>query len=298
MQRLTLLSLASIAALAVAAPVMTATRTVTITSSGFSPKDVTIAAGDSVTWQNADTVAHQVVFDKAPCTLTIQAGSSGTCTFRTVGKLTYREPSRRGGSWRGSVTVKAAPTGVTIAASRSRVIYGGSVGLSGAVSNQKAGERVTVQASPCGAATATTVGTATTTTGGAWTLVVKPTKNTTYRARWKSTGSASIFVRVAPRIQLRKLATRRFAVRVLAAQSFATKLGVFQRYSTATRRWVRVRFVVLRAGGAVSLPLPGTMVSKATFRAKVKSRLRVRVVMTQTQVGACYSAGRSNVIRS
>ncbi len=43
---------------------------------------------------------------------------------------------------------------------------------------------------------------------------------------------------------------------------------------------------------------PPLVVTSATFRAKVKARLRVRAFMLQTQVGACYVAGIGNVIRS
>ena len=40
-----------------------ATTTVTITSNGFTPQDVRIQLGDTVTWKNADSKAHSVVSD-------------------------------------------------------------------------------------------------------------------------------------------------------------------------------------------------------------------------------------------
>ena len=63
MRRLFLGSAAALA-LVFAAPASTAptaTATVQITKTGFTPASVTINANDSVTWHNADTVNHQVV---------------------------------------------------------------------------------------------------------------------------------------------------------------------------------------------------------------------------------------------
>src|SRR5215216_7564514 len=40
---------------------LSATKTVNIRSTGFAPKTVTIAGGDTVQWKNVDTVNHQVV---------------------------------------------------------------------------------------------------------------------------------------------------------------------------------------------------------------------------------------------
>jgi plastocyanin len=38
---------------------ISATKTVNIKSTGFVPKTVTVAGGDSVIWKNIDTVSHQ-----------------------------------------------------------------------------------------------------------------------------------------------------------------------------------------------------------------------------------------------
>jgi plastocyanin len=61
--RKALLLVLAMLAVAVVASVATAqdasrqaTVTVTITSKGFTPEDVTIKPGDSVTWRNTDTV--------------------------------------------------------------------------------------------------------------------------------------------------------------------------------------------------------------------------------------------------
>ena len=123
-------------------------------------------------------------------------------------------------------------------------------------------------------------------------------KSTTYEVRNKNTTSTQVAVKVRPRVTLRKLATRRFRVNVLAAESFAGKYVVFQRYSVSRARWVTVRRVVLKAGATVTLPINPTTTSTATFRARVKARLRVRALLTAAQAGTCYAASASNVVRS
>jgi plastocyanin len=286
--------IAALVALALPATAGAATQTISITSTGFAPRNVTIAAGDSVTWTNTDRVAHRVVVDRTTCNLTIAAGASGSCTFGNTGRFDYREPNMRGNNWRGVITVQAAPAGtITIGARPTIIRYGGASTLSGVLSNQRVGESVRVEAQVCGGSSFATVATVTTTTGGAWTLAVRPLKNTVYRARWRNTTSANATVRVRPRITLRKLTRGRFSVRVRAAESFAGKVAVFQRYNSTTRRWPRVKYLTLRAMGGTA----PTMISGANFRSAVRVGTRVRVVMTQTQVGACYAPGISNVVR-
>lgn len=269
-----------------------AERLVSITRTGFVPSDVTIAAGDTVTWRNADTQAHRVVFDRAPCNLTIAPGASGSCTFRSAGKFNYRDPSQ-GGNFRGTVTVTGAQRTVTLSASRNTVRYGGSVTLSGAVSSQQAGEAVTVTAQECGKPAFTRLDAATTTAGGNWALTVKPTINTTYQVRWRTAESATTLVKVMPAIRLTRSGGR-FTVRVTAAQAFTGKLVTFQRYRAVVRRWVTVKRATLRSA---TTPSAGTMVTSTRFRARVRRGWRVRVFLPQSQAGTCYRAAPSNTLR-
>jgi len=269
-----------------------ANSTITIGASGFSPRNVTVTAGDTVTWSNTDTRAHQVVVERGACTVTVQPASSASCTFRTAGRFNYSEPSQRGAAWRGTITVRAAPASLTIGARPTVVTYGAATTLAGTISTQQANERVAVLARACGAGSFSSVATVATTTGGAWTLAVKPTATTAYEAKWRSaTAAASVAVR--PRVTLRKLTGSRFAVRVAAAQSFAGKVVAFQRYRAGTRTWARVRFVVLKAMGGTT----PTVVSGANFRSRVSARTRVRAVIGSTQVAPCYVGGTSNVVR-
>jgi plastocyanin len=284
--------LAGVSALAALGSASAADRAVTITRTGYVPADVTIAAGDSVTWTNSDTTVHQVVFDRAACNLTIQPAAHASCTFRAGGKFNYRDPSQ-GGSFRGTVTVTGARTSLTLAASRRIASFAAPVTLSGVISSQAAGERVTVSAQECGKTTFARVNDATTTAGGNWTLVAKPTIKTVYRARWRTTDSPTVTVDVRPVVRLNRIGSR-FTTRVTAAQAFTGKVVLFQRYRPALRRWGTLKRVTL---GATTTPTAGTVVTTAKFRNRVRRGWRLRVLLPQAQAGACYLAATSNTLR-
>ena len=279
-----------VAALVVVAPAATADRPIVISAAGFTPRNATINVGDTVTWSNTDTRAHQVVVDRV-CSITIQPAATGTCTFRATGRFDYREPSQTRNVWRGTITVRAAQDGLTIAASPRIVTYLGATTLSGAVSTAQPNERVSVRAQPCGSTSFAALATVTTTTGGAWTLSARPQRTTVYEAQSRGV-TARTTVTVRPRVSLRKLTRGRFAVRVSAAQGFGGKIAVLQR-RTSTGSWVRVRYVTLRVMGGTA----PTVISGANVRANLRVGTRVRAVIGSAQVAPCYVAGTSNVVR-
>ncbi len=305
MRKLMLIALA-IVSLAIAGAAIAKTVAVTITKNGYVPKAVSIAAGDTVQFTNSDTVAHQIVFKPTagvtcvPSPLVLQPTQSGTCTFQNAGKFAYSDPNVKGNTFRGTVTVGSAPpppaaATLTLAVKPQLIVYGGRVTLTGTLSNQKVGENVDVLAKPCGQAAATKLTTVQTTTGGAFSAVVRPLKNTVYTVKVKSTTSPSVAAKVRPRLRLRKLAPQRYSLRVFAARSFAGRYGTFQRYNGTLRRWVKVKRVLVRANGTGVAP---TVISSVTFRSSIRARLKIRVVLPQLQVGSCYRPGRSNVILS
>ena len=279
-----------VAALVVVAPAATADRPIVISAAGFTPRNVTINVGDTVTWSNTDTRAHQVVVDRV-CSITVQPAATGTCTFRATGRFDYREPSQTRNVWRGTITVRAATAGLTIAASPRLVTYLGATTLSGAVSTAQPNERVSVRAQPCGSTSFAALATVTTTTGGAWTLSARPQRTTVYEAQSRGV-TARTTVTVRPRVSLRKLTRGRFAVRVSAAQAFGGKIAVLQR-RTSTGSWVRVRYVTLRVLGGTA----PTVISGANVRANLRVGTRVRAVIGPAQVAPCYVVGTSNVVR-
>ena len=307
MRKLMLIAIAiAIVSLAIAGAVAAKTVTVTITKNGYVPKAVTIAVGDAVQFTNSDTVAHEIVFKPTtgltcvPNPLVLQPTQSGTCTFRAADKFAYSDPNVKGNTFRGTVTVGSAPSPpaadtLTLAVKPQLIVYGGRVTLSGTLSNQKVGENVDVLATPCGQVAATKLTTVQTTTGGAFSAVVRPLKNTVYTVKVKNTTSPTVAVKVRPRLRLRKLAPQRYSLRVFAAASFAGRYGTFQRYNGTLGRWVKVRRVLLRANSTGVAP---TVISSVAFRSSIRARLKIRVVLPQLQVGSCYRPGRSNVILS
>ena len=135
----------------------------------------------------------------------------------------------------------------------------------------------------------------TTTTGGAYTTQVTPLKQTAYTVKLKNSSSLASTVKVRPLLRLRKVARHRYSLTVSAAQSFAGKYASFQRNNATRKTWKGVKRVLLKANTTGTAP---TVLTTAKFRSSLKAKLRVRVVLKQTQVGACYSAGTSNTIRS
>ena len=179
----------------------------------------------------------------------------------------------------------ARPQSVTISLSRPNVVYGGSVTLSGKVSNSKAGETVDVLAEAFDASSFSSLGTVSTTAGGKWTDVVKPTIETAYRATWKSATSPTVTVKVRPLITLTlvKLSTGSFSTKVTAARSLADKFVLVQRLTTTGVATVK------------KVTLDAT--SSATFRVRLHhGRNRLRVVMPTSQTAPGYITGRSKVL--
>ena len=165
---------------------LAATKTVDITQAGFTPKNITIDFGDTVTWTNKDTANHQVLADQVafPTSPVLAANQSYSHTFTKSGNFDYRDAFNT--NRRGSITVRA---GVTLKASAPQVAYGGSVTLSGVASSGAAGETVTLDAMECGKTTFARVASVRSVAQGAWSSAVKPTLNTVYRSSWRNARS-------------------------------------------------------------------------------------------------------------
>jgi plastocyanin len=270
---------------------LAATKAVDITVAGFTPRNTTIDFGDTVTWTNKDTANHQVLADQGafPTSPVLGANQSYSHTFTKSGNFNYRDAFNT--NRRGSITVRA---GVTLKASAPQVAYGGSVTLSGVASSGAAGETVTLDAMECGKTTFARVASVRSVAQGAWSSAVKPTMNTVYRSNWKNATSAQVAEKVAPAISLKRLRPSRFSATVTAAQSFAGKYVVLQRYVRTRRAWKTVKRVTLRTAKAGTAP---TMITSAGFRARGTRGARLRLLLTQPQAGACYAPARSSAVR-
>jgi hypothetical protein len=190
-------------------------------------------------------------------------------------------------------SVAAAPPSLTLSASATTVRYGTPSTLSGVLSTHRSGQQISLEGQTCGTNAFKKVTTATTTTNGAFMADVTPTINTTYRAKLKGSTSPVVLIKVKPIVKLKKLSSRRFRASVTAGASFVGKYVTLQKRSGG--RWVRVTRITLKSVVTTTAP---TQVSSGTKRVKVKSRLRLRAMLTQSQAGTCYVKAASRTIRS
>jgi len=189
--------------------------------------------------------------------------------------------------------VAAAPPTLTLKAAPIVVTYGGTSTLSGVLSTQKTGQAIDIRTEACGQNAFNKTASATTTAGGAYTYAAKPTINTNYQTKLKGATSATVAVKVAPVLTLKKLALGRFSVSATAAQSFAGKHVVFQRLRRT--KWVTLKTVTLGTAKTTTAP---TQVTSATFRIRMPRGLKVRSLMPAAQAATCYLGAKSPVIRS
>ena len=272
-------------ALVLVAPAATATTTVQIKRSGFAPASITINQDDSVTWTNTDTIDHQVVANGGSFASPIlNAGKSWTHAFTRGGTFRYHDSLHP--TLKGTVVVRGAPDQVTLATSAPVVKFGGTVTLSGTVSDKKAGETVTIVQLPYGQTTKQVVATLQTTTGGVFSYTVTPQLNTTYQAQWKTLES-SVIVQVQPAIKLPFVSrTGYFHFYVIAGTSFAGKTVYIQRFTLA-RQWMNIRALTL---GSKS----GRLISVRFVRSLVpRGRWSIRVFIPATEMGGGYLDGWS-----
>jgi plastocyanin len=280
-----LLPLVAVAALVVGAapatPSSTATKTVLIKRSAFSPTTVTIKTGDTVKWTNTDTRNHQVVSNNGSFVSPILGpGKSYSHRFNASG--TYRYHDGLNSAVKGVVKVTGPPPAVTIGASLPIIVYGQAVTLSGSISSGLADQNVTIYQQPYPQASFAQLTTLKTTTGGVWQLILSPAPKilTNYQARWNGRTSINVMVQVRPRIRL-SYRNGKFTTAVQSATSHAGRSVMAQRLSRFGQ-WVTLKKV--RLGGK----------STAVFRLTLpKGQSRIRVAMSVNQAGAGYLAGYS-----
>src|SRR5690242_10794535 len=215
MRALPLLCVASLALIASGASAVAKTVTVSITKNGYVPKSVSIAPEDTVTFTNGDTVAHQLSFKSStgftctPNPLVLQPAASGSCVFHAAGSYSYSDPNTKGNTFRGSVTVTAAPDSLTMTAKPLLLVFGGKVAGAANVSPADAGEIVQVIAPQCGPTTPQKPATVQTITGGFYTFAVQPLMNTVYTTKLRNATSTASTVRVRPLMKLTRIAAHR-----------------------------------------------------------------------------------------
>jgi plastocyanin len=274
MRRLTLI-LTIVAAFAAPGVASAASTTgVNIYGSGFSPKNVTITEGDTVTWVNRDNANHQVLASKGEFVSTIlHPGNRFSFTFRAAG--TYHYSDELHPKLTGTVTVKGLPPSLTLAASEPISTAGDKVTLSGVVSSHNAGESVSIYYQPYPQTNLILRVTLLTGTGGTFSYIVAPGVLTTYQASWKGAFATPTTIQVRPRLSLGRSGA--WIVHAYATRSMAGREVQFQRYDPSTGRWLTLRKVMLGSTSSArfALTLP-------------KGVNQIRLAMSVNQAGAGY----------
>ena|SRR5436190_17484266 len=187
------------------------------------------------------------------------------------------------------IAAAAKPAAVTISLSRPAVVYGGSVTLSGKVSNHQPGQPVIVLGRSYGTTTFTQLNVVTTTANGAWSYSASPVIQTSYQAQWNTVKSRMVMVNVRPKITLAlvsRTATRgRFSVVVSGNRPFTGKRVLIERLTTSGPATVKSVKLDAASSASFTIRLP-------------RHRARVRVVMSSSQAAPGYIAGYSNIWKS
>ena len=241
-----LIALLAVAGVASAASAQkTATTTISITSTGFAPDDVRVQPGDTVTWKNSDTQAHQIVSDLGLFqSATLAPGQTYSRQFDVESSYSYHDG--RKASSTGTVNVLAR--NVSIGLTRLQVVYKNPVRIFGSIPSNATGEAVTLHFAPYGkpAFTKDVV-----TDQGGYELTYRPTIRTDVYATWNGTTShASPTIGVRPLVVFRTLnaAQNRFLVRVHADRGYGRNLVRIQRQNHRGV-WVTTLRVQLNARG-------------------------------------------------
>jgi plastocyanin len=263
---------------------LSAMKTVNIRSTGFAPRTVTIAGGDTVQWKNVDTVNHQVVANNGSfASNTIAPNKTYSKRFDIPGTFGYRDALHP--TLRGAVKVTGNPPSVSIGASTGIVVAGGQIHVGGAISPAAVGDTVSIFAQPWGQLSFVKIADVQTTTNGVYDFVTSPQILTTYKATWKGKTSALINVAVSPRLTLSHVRSWFVARAQAPAKSFAGRFVYVQRLNRFGD-WVRIKKVYLNRQGAKRFKLRGLP----------NGQNRVRLFMTTNQAGPGYFLGTSQTL--
>jgi plastocyanin len=261
---------------------LSALKQVNIRNTGFAPRTVTVAAGDTVRWRNVDTVNHQVVANNGSfASNQIAPNKTYSRRFDIPGTYGYRDalyPARRG-----TVRVTGNPPAVSVGASTGIMIAGSQIHIGGMISPAAVGDTVSIWAQPFGQASFVKLQDVQTTTNGVYDFITSPQILTSYKAVWKGRESAVIAVAVSPRLTLSKVGSWFIARAQAPAKSFGGRWVYIQRLNRFGD-WVRIKKVTLNRQGAKRFKLRGLP----------NGLNRVRVFMTTNQAGSGYIFGTSS----
>lgn len=288
-----------VALLSSAPSALAATKSVSITPTGFSPSTLALETGDTITFTNNDTRFRQPTSQDGgftsdplrPGELYTTPDFKSPATFTVTDALVANQ--------RLTVTVTRATPGTTpsLTGSRLQVVYGGAVTLTGKLPTAGAGRQVTLRAetlTSAGTRQTASVARASTRADGSYSFQQIPPVLTTYTVFWNPTPavtatSTGVTVSVAPRVTLSligKLSGRRvvLSTKVAAAVSLAGKSAYVQR-RTAAGRWLSIKKVVL-----------GAAATRTTVRLP-QGLSRIRIMLPKSEAGTGYVAGLSRTLQ-
>jgi plastocyanin len=263
---------------------LSATKTVQIRSTGFVPRTVTVAGGDTVRWRNVDTVNHQVVANNGSfASNTIGPNKTYSRRFDIPGTYGYRDALHP--TLRGTVRVTGNPPSISVGASTGIMVAGSQIHIGGAISPAAVGDVVSIWAQPFGQMSFVKVQDVQTTTNGVYDFITSPQILTSYKATWKGKESAVISVAVSPRLTMSRVRSWFVARAQAPAKSFGGRWVYVQRQNRFGD-WVRIKKVTLNRQGAQRFKLRGLP----------NGMNRVRVYMTTNQAGSGYIFGTSSTL--
>jgi plastocyanin len=263
---------------------LSALKQVNIRSTGFAPRTVTIAGGDTVRWKNVDTVNHQVVANNGSfASNQIAPTKTYSRRFDIPGTYGYRDALHP--TLRGAVKVTGNPPSVAIGASTGIMVAGSQIHVAGAISPPAVGDTVAIWAQPFGQASFVKLQDVQTTTNGVYDFITTPQILTAYKATWKGKESAVINVAVSPRLTLSHIGSWFVARAQAPAKSFGGRFVYVQRLNRFGD-WVKIKKVFLNRQGAKRFKLRGLP----------NGQNRVRLFMTTNQAGAGYIFGTSQTL--
>jgi hypothetical protein len=177
------------------------------------------------------------------------------------------------------------PVTTTITASKQETICCQKVKLSGTVSTQKAGERVTILQLEDDAIVNAPIAILNTDASGNWSTQVVPKIETTYIAQTSTSKSNPLTIKVHPRLGL-GVSGNNFTAKITARDTFAGAVALFQT-RTPAGSWKTVQLVVTNLN------------SVARFHVNLKrgKTFFVRIYLPQRQSGPGYLDGVSHVRR-
>ena len=272
----------SLAAAGFAVSALTTLKIVNIRSTGFGPKTVTIAGGDTVRWKNVDTVNHQVVANNgAFASPIIRPTRTYSKVLDTPGTYPYHDGLHP--LLKGTVKVVGPPPAVSIGASVGIATFSTQIHIGGAVTPPAVGNTVSIFAQPTGSASFVKLADVQTTTNGVWDYVTSPEILTAYKATWKGKTSAIIMVAVAPKLTLRRVSGW------FVARALPSKFGghwVYVQRQNRFGQWVTLRKVTFNQQSA----------RRFKMRRLARGRHRLRIFMTTNQAGPGYIFSASSTL--